>query len=171
MQRSLGKLVEAIRQEHPGVVAKWLKTNADEHQGVKFHVVSVPVTEKTKDRDKVVQLIGEKLEVVLGIGPQAVYVAAGRDALKTLKQAIDRSEARGSQAVSPLEFSIDLGTVARFMAEVGKEKDKQNAQRALEKATGKDHVTLVATAIPRGLRFRLEVEEGALKMIGSMGKK
>ncbi len=41
---------------------------------------------------------------------------------------------------------------------------------ALEQAGEKDHVQITATPIARGVRVRLELEEGLLKAICSMGK-
>ena len=43
------------------------------------------------------------------------------------------------------------------------------AAAVLEKAGDKDHVTVTAKPIAQGVRVRLEVEEGLLKVLGSMG--
>ena len=40
----------------------------------------------------------------------------------------------------------------------------------LEQTGGKDHVTLTSTPITNGAAVRLEVEEGLLKLIGSLGQ-
>ena len=43
--------------------------------------------------------------------------------------------------------------------------------KALEKADGKDHVTLTTKPVTNGFRVRLEAEEGLLKLLGSQGPK
>jgi len=169
LEETLGLLVEAARKEHPDLVKKSFKANADEHQGVRLHVISLPIPKDAKDREKVVQLIGETLEVVVGIGKKDIYLAAGKDAMKTLKQAIDQSKAKRRQAVSPMRLSVSLSQLAEFVAEVGKEKDKPTAKKAAEilaKTAGKDHINLLATPIDRGVKCRLEIEEGVLKLLG-----
>jgi len=174
LEKVLGQLVDAARRKHPDFVNKVLKANADQYQGVRFHVVSIPIAPETKHRDKVVQLIGETLEIVVGIGDQSYYLSAGRDALKTLKQAIERSQTRSFQTIPPAELSIDLGRVAKFMAAVGEEKHQAKAREAaalLQKAAGEDRVHFIALPIERGVKYRLELEAGVLSLIGAMHKK
>ena len=99
-------------------------------------------------------LVGDKLEVILGIGGNQLLVAAGRDAAKTLKKVIDDSKAATGKEVPPLTIKVSLGTLAKFVAQVADEEDvKAKAAMIagfLENAGKKDHVTLTATPIPQG---------------------
>jgi hypothetical protein len=156
-------------------IADWVKLDADSDKGVQFHVISIPVPDDAENRDKVVKMIGPTLEVVVGIGEKSVYVAAGRDAMKTLKQAIRASADGASEdgrddTAPPMRWSIALGPIARFVAEMGEEKDRAKAAAiasVLEKAAGKDHIHLVLTPIERGVCIRLDIEEGILSAIGA----
>ena len=169
LEETLKELAEAIRAEEPTLVAEVLKLDAAQFQGVNLHTLSVPVPDDADNRDQLVKLIGETAEIVIGIGPEAVYVAVGRDPMETLKQAISKSQAQSAEAVPLLKVSVALGALAKFAAEAGEEEDKPQAAllaSLLAEAAGKDHVNLVATPIERGVRLRLEIEEGLLKAIG-----
>jgi hypothetical protein len=165
------KLMAKVASEEQPVFADWIKLDAEEYRSIHFHAISIPIPPDAKDREKVVSLIGEKLEVVIGVGPQSVYVALGREPLKTLKQAIDQSAADADKTVAPLEMSLALGAAAKFLAAVAKEEDRPKfalVARGLEDAVGRDHVKLVAAPIPNGVRYRLEFEDGILKLIGRL---
>ncbi|OHB71036.1 MAG: hypothetical protein A2V70_15130 [Planctomycetes bacterium RBG_13_63_9] len=173
MEETLGRLVEAVRDEHPGFVDRVLTPFADECEGVHLHFVSIPVPPQTPDRDKVVQLVGENLEIVVGIGRESFYLSMGKDAMKTLKEAIEKSAADGDQATAPMEVTVSLERLAKFVANMGPDRERPKAEKAaeiLQQADGKDHVRLVASPIERGVKYRLELEKGVLKLIPAMQK-
>jgi len=164
------KLAQLAGAENPAL-AKMIQLNADKVGQVNFHKLSVPIPPTTRDREKAVQLFGETVEVVVGFGPEGVYLAAGRDAAGRLKQAIEQSSAQKSQTVPPMQVSVDLGNLAKFVSEMGDEETSVPAgmlAAMLAPAGEKDHITLVASAVPNGMRLRLELEEGILKAIGAM---
>jgi hypothetical protein len=101
-------------------------------------------------------------------------VAVGRDAAKTLKDVLSQSKADADKTVLPLKVSFAVGKIAKFVAEIADEDEVKSQAaglaEAMEKADGKDHVTLTSTPIAHGFRVRLEVEEGLLKLLGSMGQ-
>ncbi len=170
LEEAARKVVEAAKAEHPEI-GEWVCFDAGQYKSVELHTLSIPIPPDADDREKVVALVGEKLEVVVGLGPEAVYVAAGRDALKRLKQVIDCSAELADEVVEPIRCSLDLGTLARFVAAVGKPKDRAQAARVAEilaDTPTEDHITLVARVIPRGVCYRLEVEPGVLRMLGRM---
>jgi hypothetical protein len=116
-------------------------------------------------------MVGDTLDVVLGIGDDKVLLAVGRDAAKKLKGVIDRSKANHDKEVLPMQVSFSLKPIAKFIADVA-EDDNVKARAAgvasaLEKADGKDHITLTSKSVTNGVRVRLEAEEGLLKLLGS----
>jgi hypothetical protein len=59
-----------------------------------------------------------------------------------------------------------------MMAEVGKPNDRPKAAwvaAELAKTANLDHVTLTASPIPDGVRYRVEVEQGLLQLVGRLG--
>jgi hypothetical protein len=170
IERIAQKLSDIARHVNP-TTADWVKLNAAEFKGVTLHTLSIPIPDNAKDRQQVIQLIGDKIEVVVGTGKQCVYVAAGRDAMKNLQAVIEKSAAEAGKPVPPLQITLATTPVARFIAAVGKESDRPKAAwlaEELAKSAPNDHVNLIASAIPRGVKYRLEVESGILKTLGKV---
>jgi hypothetical protein len=164
LQQVFKKLADEVQKNKD--VAKTLKVTTTEHQGVHLHSVSLP----TPDR-QLATLVGESLEAVVGIADDRVFLAVGRDAEKTLKKGIDRCIAANGEESPPLEITLAVATIAKFVAGVSEDPQvKNNAMMAatlLEKAGDKGHVALTAQPMPQGLRVRLVVEEGLLKVLGA----
>ena len=59
-----------------------IKLDADKVGDVKLHTVTIPFGPETKDREKVVRMFGEELHIVVGVGTDSGYIAAGRSAGK-----------------------------------------------------------------------------------------
>jgi hypothetical protein len=166
------QFADLVADDHPEVKDfVTVKANIEEYQGVRFHAVSMPIPDDAENRDKVVALIGETLEVVLGIGEDSVYLAAGREPLATLKKAIAAS-IDSSIEVPPLRMSIGLRSLAGFLAEMADSEDERTKASILAKILGKaenqDHLVFTAAPVAGGLRLRLEVEGGIVKAIGAM---
>jgi hypothetical protein len=169
LQETLETLVEAVRMDNPAFAAKAIKMDAAEQDGVRIHTVSVPVPYEAEDREKIVRMIGENVDVAIGVGDEAVYVAAGRESMNALRKIIQNSKKEDATVVPPLRISVAVGALADFMAKVGEGQDRAQAAVAaalLEGAAGSDHVNIVASAVDRGLRFRLEFEQGILEAVG-----
>jgi hypothetical protein len=167
LEKVAKQLVEEIKKSDPEA-AKSIKLNAETYEGIRFHTFSMPTPEPS-----MVPFVGDTLDAVVGIADDKVLLAVGRDAAKTLKQVIDGSKAAPGKEVPPMRLTVAATPIAKFLAKAGEE-DSVKATAAmvantLEKAGGKDHVTITATPIAKGIRVRLEVEEGLLKLLGSMG--
>ena len=164
VESGLKKLAEMAKQKpkFPGV--QW---NADNHAGIQFHTISGPVPEGEKELR---QLVGETLDMVVGIGEQSVYFALGKNCLDALKQVIDTSNANPDKSIAPVEMTISLSQIMQVATAFAKEKDKgllEMISSMLEgESSGRDHVRLVLQPVAGGLRYRLEAEEGVLRAIG-----
>jgi hypothetical protein len=164
LEKVVKDLVAEAGKEQPDV-ANLIKLNADSQGGVNFHVATIPVP------DEVSGFVGDKVEIVIGIGDDSVYVGAGKNAVKTLKQVIEKSKAEAGKTVPALQLTIAATPIAKFVAaipllpippEVGK------AAELLGQMPGKDHIILTSRTIPNGMGLRLNVEEGLLKTIGKL---
>ncbi len=178
LEKALKQLATEIQKGEPEL-AKLLKLDADSHQGVRFHTLTLPTDEIGEEM--VTKLFGESIDVVLGISNTSVYMAAGSDAVSTLKQVIDQSKAQPDKEIPPMRISLAATPIAEFVAAtIPDNPDNMENMMAkmmatsvaemLAQAGGKDHVTLTSKPIPNGTTIRLEVEEGILKLIGSMGE-
>ncbi len=173
LEKTLRRFVEAFRREYPLRADEIVKTDVAELEGVRLHTLSIDVSDDAKNREQLVRLVGERLDVAVGTAEEAVYLAAGKNAMETLKEAIRKSAQAAQAQVAPIELSIALGDFAALVAETGEGKGKERAMKAVAaRATdpGKDHLRLAATPIRRGVKLRLELEENALRMIEAMHK-
>jgi hypothetical protein len=159
------KKLAAIAEKEPkfnGVT--W---NAQAHEGVNFHTLSVPVP---ADEEEARKIFGEKADIAFGIGPEAVYVAAGKDNIDAVKKAIDASKAEPSKEVPPFEASASLGQIMAFAAANAGDEEKAQLEAIStmlkNDAQGRDHIRASATLIENGLKYRFEAEEGVLRAIG-----
>ena len=126
LDKMLHTIVKAVVDDHPEI-EQFVKLDAETLGVGHFHKISIPIPENAKDREKVVQLIGENLDIVIGVDEENAYVAVGRDATAALKKAIEASSEIGSKAVSPVEISIAARPVAGLVATVGKPHERSQA--------------------------------------------
>ena len=169
LESALKTLAAEVAKDSPEL-AGLLKLNAETHDGVRFHVLNIPVP-PGPDKD-IVPLVGKTLEVVVGIGDDKVYVAAGRNAIATLKKVMDNS--KNGADIPPLSLSISAIPIAKFVAAVADDMQaKMMAQmvaKTLEASGGKDHLKITSTPIPNGVKTQLVIEEGLLKMIATVSQ-
>lgn len=136
---------------------------ADTHHEVDLHTLTIPIAERDVDARK---MLGEKLDVVVGTGPQSLYFAFGPQCDTLLKTAIDRSAEAGSQPVPPVQVRIAARPLAAFLASLDPTQDKPaRMAEAIHSARGGDEVSLTVTPRPNGFDCRLLVEEGILEML------
>lgn len=165
VEKDLKRLVELAKQskDNPGIEVKF---DAAAHGGVTLHTIEVPVPASEKEARKI---LGEKLVVVLGTGATSVYVAFGDESLDLLKQVIDSSAAADGDA-SPLTLNVALGPILEFAASVDDDPIVAGLAASLKNGQGKDHIAISSRALPRGVAYRVEVEEGVLQLIGKAAK-
>lgn len=165
----LRELVEVAKAEQPEA-AEMLKLDAAEHAGVKFHTLSMPLPEEMENREQVTALIGEKVELVVGVGAKQLYLGVGEGSLDTLKAAIDKSKAEAGKEVLPMRMSLSVSPVAKLVGEMADDfmvkMTASSIGAALETAAGDDHVTIIGEPIPNGARYRITLQKGILKILG-----
>ena len=170
LEKSLRALIELTAKDEPSI-REHLKLDADTVGDVHFHTVSIPLPAGLDGRDRLVSLVGESVDVVVGVGPSRIYLAAGRNALSTLKVAVKKSEAVGAKATDPFHLSVAATPIIKTVAELNKEEPMAQMITgamldALSKCPGNDHITLASRYISRGVKAGYEIEEGVLKLIG-----
>ena len=141
-----------------------VKFFADKHGDIDFHRFTVPIAERDADARKV---LGDKLDVVIGTGPQCLYFAFGDSSDALLKQVVDASQANGSQAVPPARLHVSVRPLAAFLASLDEANEKpRRMAEAMEAASGGDVISVGISPLPNGLGCRLLLEEGVLEMLG-----
>jgi hypothetical protein len=157
------KRIAELAKDDPRLPA--IKWNAEKHEGVRFHTTRVPIPAGETAARK---MVGEALDVVVGIGEDSLYVALGSDGLDTLKAAIDRSTAAADRTVAPAVFVLSLGKILAFTASRTDDPIVADLAEVLGRSADSDRVRITVKAIRDGLAYRIEVEEGALKALGQV---
>jgi hypothetical protein len=137
-----------------------IKLNSGKHGDVNLHTISGP-----NDDPKAREILGDKINIVLGTGPKSIYLAFGKDAEGLLKKTIDQVAQQGPTAVPPSQLNVSLLPILKFAASVDDNPIVPALVSVLEK-NGKDKITIVSEVRPRGTNTRILVEEGVLQAIG-----
>ena len=143
--------------------------DADSHEGVRFHTASIPVPQD----EGIAKILGEKLDLAVGIGPDSVYFAGGTDCLKLTKSLIDKSKSASQKTVPPFQLNVSLAPIFQFAAAMQSEEDRKSVTMwadELAKAKGKDKVSLVVIPDGASITIRLEAQEGVLRLLANAGK-
>jgi hypothetical protein len=165
VESALKKLEAAAKKQpdFPGI--KW---NAAKHAGVTFHTMTVPVP---ADKKGPRELLGDQMEVAVGIGPEAVYLAVGKNNIEVVSKAIDASATEKGKTVPPFELAISVGPILEAAAAQAEDGDQKEIMQKVSDfvhsdAQGRDHIRAVGQIVPNGLKYHFEAEEGVLKAIG-----
>lgn len=166
VEAGLKKLAEVGEAEKSAEMPT-IKWAADKQGDVTFHTLTRPIPE---DEDEARQLLGDDLNMVVGVGKKAVYFALGREPMAAVKSAIDASAKTPNKAIAPFELSVGLAQILEVAKTTAPEEKKEQiaeiSSMLADSATGVDHVRLVGQPIENGIRMRLELEEGVLRAIG-----
>jgi hypothetical protein len=160
MESALKKFVSMARGELPEV-----KLNAGKLDGITLHTMSIPIPDA--DAQKV---FGDAAELIVGIGPNSVHVAFGRNASDTLKKIVNQSKATPGKTVPPFQLSVSLGSILKFANSIEPNPQVANVVQSLSAAPGKDHVSIVAQAEKNSILYRIKAEEGVLRAIGAAAR-
>ncbi len=158
VEKLVKKVVDLYRAELRDV-----KLDTAEHNGVKFHQVGIPVPEA-----KAQEIFGDTLTLTFGIGDKAVYFAAGKDGIQSIKSGIDASTAAGSAKLDPFSLNVAAAAIANFAASVNDEPGAEMAAKTLKDSEGKDHIIITGKEIPNGGMFRVQIDEGILRLVAAM---
>jgi hypothetical protein len=146
----------------PGV-----KYDAHQHAGLRIHTIDFPIP---AEEEEARQLLGESLNVAVGIGEKSFYFAVGKDNITALKRIVDDSAANEGMKVPPLKMQVAARPILDFAAAIDGRPEIAALITLLDRAPGKDHVVVTAEPIERGATYRIVVEEGILQVLGQAAK-
>ena len=163
MEKAIKDLIELGKNEpnFPEV-----KFNTGAHGGVQLHTLTAPIPEAEAETR---ELLGEKLQVVIGTGKNSFYISLGKDCEALLKKVIDKSAADAGQPVPPLQLNVSLLPILKFYSSVDDNPAVAALVATLEQE-GNDKLIIVNTAGPRSTTTRIEVQEGLVRVIGDAVK-
>lgn len=159
----LTKLADLAKDEPD---APTIKLNSGQHGGITLHTVTAPIPEGENDAR---EILGDKINLVVGTGPKALYVSFGKDAQGLLNKVIDRNAA-GEKAVPTGQMNVALLPIMKFAASVDDNPLLPALVQVLEKS-GKDKVNILVEPRTRGINYRFQIEEGVIQLIGEAAKR
>ncbi|MEN6556945.1 MAG: hypothetical protein ABFC54_02070 [Thermoguttaceae bacterium] len=166
LEKSLKQFVEEAKKTSP---SEALKLSHETYQNFQLHLISLPTPQQG-----LATLVGDNLEVVIGIADDRAIMAAGHNAAEQLKKAIDRCKAAKPKQVPPMQLTVSVLSVARLLGEIGETPETKSyagmIATFLASAGQHDHLTLTTLPASNSVHLRLEAEQGLLKALGSTGQ-
>jgi hypothetical protein len=162
-ERAVKQIVELAKNEPDFPKVQF---NAGTHGSVTLHKASVAVPDREPEAR---ELLGEKLDIILGIGAKSIYLSAGKNAEGLLKKVIDQSAQSAEKPVPAMQLNVAVLPILKFMASVDENPMLPGLIAALEKS-GSDKLLITSQGSARGSSMRIEVQEGLLKLIGEAVK-
>lgn len=166
LEEALKDAINFAKEKHPEEFEEAeIKFDSGKHGGIRFHSLKLPV-----DDEEAQKVFGEKLDVVVGVGDEAVYVAFGSKAEATLKKVIDVSAKDAAKPVLPGQATISVGPILKFANSVEPNPITESLIEVAEKVKGNDRFLINVSSIPNGEKIRIQLEEGVLQIIGAGAK-
>ena len=133
---------------------------------LKLHKITAPVPNSEPEAR---ELLGDKLEVIVGIGPKSVMITGGKDAEGLLKKIVDGCKAQAGKPVQPMQINVSLLPILKFSQSVDNNPIVATVIASLEQGGG-DRISITSQATPRSSTGRLEIQQGVIRAIGEAAK-
>jgi hypothetical protein len=143
-----------------------LQLNAGAIGDMKLNRLTAPIPPNSPARD----VLGDTLEIIVGISPSSVIIAGGKDAESLLRKVLDSSAQNRDKAVLPVQVNVAVLPIAKFVRSLDENPNVNSVITTLEQ-TGNDRVTVTSTPAERSSTTRIEIQEGVLKAVGAVAKK
>ena len=139
-----------------------VKLNSGAHKDVTFHTFTMKTPE---DTEELIDAIGEQIQVVIGIGPQATYLAAGSDPTELLTRAIDGSGAAETPATLGM-YKMYIAPIVEFFGMLQPDEFGM-AQKMADTlaAGGRDQLQYELKPLKNGFSIRMDLQDGVLELI------
>lgn len=164
LEKSLKEAFELAKNE-PNVPK--VQFNAGKLGNLTLHKTSIPVP---ADEAEAREILGERLEVILGIGPQSLYITAGKSAEALLKKVVEQSASSTGKSVPQAQVNVALLPIIKFSASMDPNNPILPALVASLEKSGNDRLVITSQGSTSGSHMRIEVQEGIIRMAGEAVK-
>lgn len=161
------ELKKAVAKLPSGPSVPTVEFDYETYEGITLHRVRVPVKIADPAAKKV---FGDELLLTVGTGEKSFFFSLDPAGDASAKAAIDRMKTALAVKSSPLEGVVQLEQLLRFAQSVSPNSMLDNVIETMSQHAGKDKVMVNGSVIPRGGVYRLTLEEGVLRSIGSAAK-
>ena len=134
-----------------------VELNSGSHKDVTFHRITVDVPD-----EDAAKLLGEQVQVIVGIGSETAYLAFGSNPLDLVKKAMDGNGPSQKQPAFQANFQV-----GQFLKMANQANSDPMLNKMAKKllADGNDRVRITTDYIENGYQGRLEVQDGILSLI------
>lgn len=158
-------LVKMIENEPEVQENVEFKLNAGSMNGVTLHEIIVQVPD---NEEEMVDVLGEEMTIILGIGDKVVYMAGGaNDPKGLLERAMtgtpSESEAAGKSVA--MQYNLFLSPILRMAAGIEGEEMMEDMADKLDE-TGRDRMRVSVEMIENGMKGDFEIQDGILEILG-----
>jgi hypothetical protein len=143
------------------------KFDQSTYKGVTMHVVESDVPAGSEEARR---MFGEVLQVHVGTGEKAVYLAVGNESEALMKELIDSagSDSSANRPVGQLRFK--LLPVLQFAQSIEANDTLAAMIEALTRSADAGEVAVVQESVANGQKTQIAVGEGLMKAIGAAGR-
>lgn len=160
LEASVKELAEIAQSENAPLEFRF---DTGTENGIRFHEVEVQVPESEEEaRD----ILGEKVQILLGVGDDVLYAAAG-DAGKELLKKCMTGSASGDQPA--MQANFHLLPFLHFMSKFQDAAELKMIADALPDEAD-DRIRMTVEMIENGQLFRMEMQDGVLEIFGKVGQ-
>jgi hypothetical protein len=163
-----GSKVEALAAEIAAEISKQngpakLELNTGKQGGYNLHKLTVKLPPEADESAR--KVFGPSVTVSIGTSPKSVLLAVGKNSDAGLKGAITRAAAKPSAQAEPVKMRLVLSQLLNYIQSI---EATPISEAMLNAATsGNDRIMIDTQSVPRGLVFRLSLEDGVLKAIAA----
>jgi hypothetical protein len=158
------KLLELARKLDDNSNLDAIQLNADKHRDFNLHTLNLPIPENESDARRV---LGDKISVALATGDKALYLVVGPNSLEGVKGLIDRAAETGEVVAVPAKLHMSMVPLIEFALAMEQRPSLETFTKALKQKSDKDGAAILIRTSEKGFQYRIEVEEGVLRLIGA----
>lgn len=158
-EEAVKSLVDLAETKADGLLEA--KLNSGTYDDITLHTILISIPD---DEEEARDVFGSQVEIVVGVSPDKVYFGAGKNPLKTLTDAIERSKTPKPSEYGQLLYNVRVAPILRFASKASGEEALADMAETLEKdETGR--ITIWSKEIPNGIETTFEAQDGILALI------
>lgn len=139
----------------------------DTYKGVTLHKVAIPV----KIADPAArEALGDSLNVVIGTAEKSFLLAMDPEGDSLVKKVIDQAETKKGVKVAPFESVVHLNDILTYAQSISPNSILDNVIGVMAEYSENDKVEVTSRLIARGAVYRLSIDEGVLRGVGTAAR-
>lgn len=165
LEDAVKQIVALVRKD---VELPELQLNVAEHRGRRFHAISIPLPHTMRAEwplRTLRNLLGNPMKVAVAFGDDTFYVAVGEQNIDAIQRLIDASAEPAAEHLPPATVSLALARVWSLAAWQNRKPAARKLAARLQEG-GKDRLTFAIEPVDRGMRCRLEGQDGFNLLLG-----